>query len=68
MAQNCYHTHKCRDGQGYLCPNNATVFYVAPDGVQVPGAGACDMHARRTLDEYRAKLGEKWSTRTVTHT
>jgi len=61
----CIHVHKCRDGQGNICQNDATVFYVAPDGEQVPGAGACDMHARRTVLEYRDKMGEVWTLRPV---
>lgn len=56
----------CMDGQGNRCPNEATVFLIAPgDTGPIPGPGSCDEHARRIIDEYREKLGETWTTTPV---
>ena len=55
---------KCSHYHGRArCDNLATVWIVAPDGKDVPGAWECEGCASPMIAEYREKLGEKWTMR-----
>ena len=45
----------------HRCDNKAEGWLVAPDGSVVPGGESCRECAMRCVNEYREKLGERWS-------
>lgn len=52
---------------GERCAREASVQLVAPDGEYVPGCRYCWECAERTIEEYRAKLGEEWGASVLCH-
>ena len=53
------YTHKQR------CKDAAEVLLICPDGKPCPGMWLCRKHAAEVIAEYRAKLGQEWTTQEV---
>jgi hypothetical protein len=53
---------RCNDYEdGERCAADAPWAILGPDGKRVPGGYLCEAHGREIIDEYFAKLGERWT-------
>jgi hypothetical protein len=55
----CHYTGRTR------CASPATHHVYAPDGAPVPGGWICLPHGTAIVEEYRLKLGERWTLQPV---
>jgi hypothetical protein len=60
----CYHWTS--NDTGSQCKAPAEVWIVAPDGDDCPGGWTCRKHGMMIVAEYREKLRECWTLRSLT--